>query len=153
MVCAVLFGLFLMHGAPASAAGGCHGALAPGAAQDSGAARTGHPLHDAGSAWSTMPAGHGGSAMAPVAARQDAARPEATAGGASGAGNHGVVCVSTPARHPALLGPAGASGLAALALLAARGPAGRPPRPVRTGRRGPPVSGRSVLLRVCVARV
>ncbi|MER6924743.1 hypothetical protein ABT314_38445, partial [Streptomyces spiralis] len=31
-VCAVLFGLFLMHGAPATAAEGCHGAMSDTAA-------------------------------------------------------------------------------------------------------------------------
>ncbi|MGV9625726.1 hypothetical protein ACWDTB_03960, partial [Streptomyces sp. NPDC003487] len=35
-VCAVLFGLFLMHGAPATAAEGCHGAMSTMAASMTG---------------------------------------------------------------------------------------------------------------------
>ncbi|WP_371793269.1 hypothetical protein OG285_34315 [Streptomyces sp. NBC_01471] len=137
-VCAVLFGLFLMHGAPASAAGGCHGSLSMGAAM--------HGDHgDHGD--------HGGSAMAPAGVHPIAVHPGPAVRAGTEPGTRGAVCVSTPARDRTLLGPAGLSGgLAVLALVAARSSVGRPLLPGRTGRRGPPRSGRSLLLQVCVAR-
>ncbi|WP_343235006.1 hypothetical protein [Streptomyces sp. SID10853] len=136
VVCALLFGLFLMHGAPASAAGGCHGVSA------------------AASAAAVMPGGHGHSAMTPEAG---ADRPvTAHSGSAFRAGPEsemrGAVCVSTPARDHTLLEPAGLGGASGIALLAAGALSGRPLLPGRTGRRGPPRSGRSLLLQVCIAR-
>lgn len=79
--------------------------------------------------------------------------PRARVPGRDRAGEHGAVCVSTPARDRSLFGPAGLSGLAVLALLAVRPLRVRPVLLGGTGRRGPPASGRSLLLRVCVARV
>jgi hypothetical protein len=120
---AVLAGLFLMHGAPASAAAGCHDAMTVTAAAP-GPAATG--------------AGH--SAMR---GEHDPAR----AADAMSAMN-GESCVFTHARDrvlPLLM----ALGLVLLAIrgltrrrTAVRGPA----------RRGPPFAGRKLLLQVCIAR-
>lgn len=95
--------------------------------------------------------GHGGSAMAPAAAHPVAAHQGPAFRAGTGAGPRGAVCVSTPARDRTLFGP-GLSGPAVLALPAVRPSRGRAVLLGGTGRRGPPVSGRSLLLRVCVAR-
>ncbi|MEV8128679.1 hypothetical protein AB0P07_32300 [Streptomyces sp. NPDC085944] len=42
-LCAVLFGLFLMHGAPATAAEGCHGAMSAPAGMHTATAPMAHP--------------------------------------------------------------------------------------------------------------
>ncbi|WP_328323689.1 MULTISPECIES: hypothetical protein [unclassified Streptomyces] len=159
VVCGVLFGLFLMHGAPATAAGGCHGSLSSvsmNAAMTGGTdtAMTGgtNPAMTGG-ADAAMPRGHGDAAMAPAAVRPVTAHPGPAFRAGTGPGEHGAVCVSTPARDRSLFGPAGLSGLAVLALLAVRPLRVRPVLLGGTGRRGPPASGRSLLLRVCVARV
>ncbi|MFB6813511.1 hypothetical protein ACFCV8_03060 [Streptomyces sp. NPDC056347] len=122
VLCAVLFGLFLMHGAPASAVEGCHdaramAAAAPGAAQ---------------------PGGHAAMAAEDGADRVAAAMP--VAGGES--------CVFTQSRDrvlPLLM----ALGLVLLTagVLTGRRAAVRGP-----ARRGPPRAGRQLLLQVCVAR-
>ncbi|WP_405783234.1 hypothetical protein [Streptomyces sp. NBC_00859] len=130
-VCAVLLGLFLMHGAPAAAAGGCHGAMSMDA---------------------VMPGGHDDSAMVPSAAIPAAAHPGPAVRSTTESGMRGAVCVSTPARDLTPLRSAGLMGVAAPAAPAARSLPGRPARAGRTCRRGPPISGRSLLLRVCVAR-
>ncbi|MFF2958834.1 hypothetical protein ACFVT1_07940 [Streptomyces sp. NPDC057963] len=123
VLCAVLCGLFLMHGAPASAAEGCHGAMAA----------TSHPpMTAAATAGQTaMPDEYG-------TARADAAAP----------GRNGESCVSTHARDrllPLLM----ALGLVILAVRVL----GRPRTAVRgPDRRGPPSAGRQLLLQVCVAR-
>ncbi|MCZ4121729.1 hypothetical protein [Streptomyces sp. H39-S7] len=128
-LCAVLFGLFLMHGSPATAAEGCHGAM---------------------SATAPMPEGHD------VAATASSLSPAMTHTGrhaqhASGAPQRdGAMCVSTPARDRT---PLPSSGLVAVVVLAASLLAGQPLIPGRTGRRGPPPpGGRSLLLQVCIAR-
>ncbi|MFF1912621.1 hypothetical protein ACFVYE_13460 [Streptomyces sp. NPDC058239] len=123
VLCAVLCGLFLMHGAPASAAEGCHGAMAvPSDAAMSMTTGAGHTAltdeHGTAHAAATMP------------------------------GMTGESCVSTHARDrllPLLM----ALGLVVLAVwvlgrrrTAVRGPA----------RRGPPFAGRDLLLQVCIAR-
>ncbi|GHE60064.1 hypothetical protein GCM10014715_11850 [Streptomyces spiralis] len=146
-VCAVLFGLFLMHGAPATAAEGCHGAMSDTAAL---------PLPPmTGMAPMTGPT--------PVAGGQDVApmstvtAPDTHGAGpavraADTSGMSGVHCVSTPAQErvplpaPGLLAVAGAG---ALALGAA---AGLRAAVRATGRRGPPAGGRDLLLQVCIAR-
>lgn len=123
VLCAVLCGLFLMHGAPASAAEGCHDAMGTSAAT---------PMS------TTIADGHlavrGGHEAAHVAAAVPA--------------TNGESCVFTHARDrvlPLLM----AWGLVLLAIgvlaghrTAVRGPA----------RRGPPFAGRDLLLQVCVAR-
>ncbi|WP_327299164.1 MULTISPECIES: hypothetical protein [unclassified Streptomyces] len=149
VVCAVLFGLFLMHGAPATAAGGCHGFLS--SASMNAAMPGGTDAARPGGANAAMPPGHGGSAMAPAAAHPVAAHQGPAFRAGTGAGPRGAVCVSTPARDRTLFGP-GLSGPAVLALPAVRPSRGRAVLLGGTGRRGPPVSGRSLLLRVCVAR-
>ncbi|MFF2009529.1 hypothetical protein ACFVWY_10705 [Streptomyces sp. NPDC058195] len=122
VLCAVLWGLFLMHGAPASAVEGCHDARAMTAAAPDAAATGGH---------AAMAEGDG-------AERVAAAAP----------GTSGESCVFTQSRDrllPLLM----ALGLVvpAAVVLAGRRTAVRGP-----GRRGPPFSGRGLLLQVCVAR-
>ncbi|WP_432167928.1 hypothetical protein [Streptomyces sp. bgisy031] len=127
-LCAVLLGLFLMHGSPASAAEGCHSPMSAPAA---------HAADHAGTAMaSTAPAG-----TTHAAAQQ--ASPMSSIGGAT--------CVSTPARDFTMLPMAGL--MAVVAVPAVLPVVGRPVALGRTGRRGPPTpGGRSLLLQVCVAR-
>ncbi|MFF2409801.1 hypothetical protein [Streptomyces sp. NPDC058092] len=123
VLCAVLCGLFLMHGSPASAAEGCHGGMAV----------TSEPPM-------SMTAGAGHTA---VPEEQGIPRTDSAV-----TGMNGESCVSTHARDrllPLLM----ALGLVILAVWvlgrlrpAVRGPA----------RRGPPFAGRELLLQVCVAR-
>ncbi|AXE81724.1 hypothetical protein C5746_37685 [Streptomyces atratus] len=123
VLCAVLCGLFLMHGAPASAAEGCHGKMA----------MTSDALMP-----TTTGAGHTSLTDAHSTAQAAAAVP----------GMNGESCVSTHARDrllPLLM----SLGLVVLAVwglgrrrTAVRGPA----------RRGPPFAGRDLLLQVCIAR-
>ncbi|WP_406424250.1 hypothetical protein [Streptomyces sp. NBC_01589] len=134
-LCAVLLGLFLMHGAPATAAEGCHGAMSA----------------------APMPAGHDTAAMAPATRTfvTPASSPVMTQAGAQQASGasamDGAMCVSTPARDRIPLPTGGL--LAVTAVLAATFLAARPPTLGRTGRRGPPPpGGRSLLLTVCIAR-
>ncbi|MEV0915746.1 hypothetical protein AB0I93_15960 [Streptomyces sp. NPDC049967] len=127
-LCAVLFGLFLMHGAPATAAGGCHGAMSATAPMSEG--------HDVASMTSALSAAmtHTGVQHASGASQMD-----------------GAVCVSTPARDRTPL-PSSAL-VAVVAVLAASLLASRPLLLGRTGRRGPPPpGGRGLLLQVCIAR-
>ncbi|WP_327365458.1 hypothetical protein [Streptomyces sp. NBC_01217] len=138
VLCAVLLGLFLMHGAPASAAEGCHGATA--VTSDLSMSMT-----------ASMTSGNGHTAMVGdhgttrAASADDHGTPRAAA---ALPGMNGESCVSTHARDrllPLLM----ALGLVVLAVwalgtrrTAVRGPA----------RRGPPFAGRDLLLQVCVAR-
>jgi hypothetical protein len=127
-LCAVLFGLFLMHGSPAGAADGCHGAM---------------------SASAGVHGGHTAAAM-PPAAPVDSVHPGGQQA-ADSSGQHGQMCVSTPARDRAPLQAGGL--LAVAAVLAVVFLAVRPLAPGRSGRRGPPPpGGRSLLLQVCIAR-
>ncbi|MFI6893614.1 hypothetical protein ACIBM4_05830 [Streptomyces sp. NPDC050256] len=128
-LCAVLFGLFVMHGAPATAAEGCHGAMA---------------------ATAPMPEGHRVAAVTPALSPVMTHTVTQHASGASQ--TDGAMCVSTPARDRT---PLPSSGLAAVvAVLTAGLLAGRLLILGRTGRRGPPPppGGRSLLLQVCIAR-
>ncbi|MQY40709.1 hypothetical protein SRB17_87420 [Streptomyces sp. RB17] len=129
-VCAVLFGLFLMHGAPATAAEGCHGAMPAASPMSSG--------HDAAALlMAHAPTGHG---------------PGPAVRAADVSGMPGVLCVSTPAHErtplpaPGLLAVAGAAVLVPWTLTRLRAAAGE------SGRRGPPDGGRDLLLQVCIAR-
>ncbi|MFF2327247.1 MULTISPECIES: hypothetical protein [unclassified Streptomyces] len=123
VLCALLGGLFLMHGAPASAAEGCHGAMA----------MTSHaPV--------SMTTGGGHRA---VPDEQGAARAAAVMPGMKGDS-----CVSTPARDrllPLLMA-------LGLVVLAARVSAMRRTTVHGPARRGPPFAGRELLVQVCVAR-
>lgn len=123
VLCAVLCGLFLMHGAPASAAEGCHDAMTMSAAAP---------------ASMTTAYGH-------FAVRGEEGSAHL---GAVVPATDGESCVFTHTRDqvlPLLM----ALGLVLLAVraltahrTAVRGPA----------RRGPPFAGRELLLQVCVAR-
>ncbi|MDK9494435.1 hypothetical protein QEZ40_000307 [Streptomyces katrae] len=129
-LCAVLLGLFLMHGAPATAAEGCHGVSAPA------------PMHADTAAAAMTPA------QPAPAVQMEHGRSQHAMGASA---PHGEMCVSTPARERMPLPLGGlltvVAGLTALFLV------GRPLTPGWTGRRGPPPSyGRSLLLQVCVAR-
>ncbi|MET8411335.1 hypothetical protein ABZV34_25065 [Streptomyces sp. NPDC005195] len=127
-LCAVLFGLFLMHGAPATAAEGCHGAMSAPAGM--------HNSEDPHATQSTTapPTTHPGLRQASGSAAMD-----------------GTTCVSTPARDTTPLTAPGL--LAVVAVLTSLVLAGRILIPGRTGRRGPPPpGGRSLLLQMCIAR-
>lgn len=130
-VCAVLFGLFLMHGAPATAAG-CHGEAT---------AAAGAMAHD-------------GHAPAPVQAHPLAAAPHHPGAGVlateRGTDAHGLLCVSISAGDRLPLPASPLVAIVLLALLAAWAPY-RTWRLGRTARRGPP-GGRPLLLKVCIAR-
>ncbi|MFG2718960.1 hypothetical protein ACGFW5_11830 [Streptomyces sp. NPDC048416] len=131
LLCAVLFGLFSMHGAPANAVAGCHGetALTPSMSEPWKASMS-EPLKMAHSA---MPAERPGAHAGPVVT-----------------GASGDLCVSTPARERLPL----AGGLLAVlgpAVVMARGRSG-PRAALRGARRGPPLAGRGLLIQVCVAR-
>ncbi|MEV4741933.1 hypothetical protein [Streptomyces sp. NPDC049555] len=138
-VCVVLFGLFLMHGAPASAATGCHTAM--------------EERHV------TAPAGHAGhgehgmtAAIPPAASRSSAPHMAAHMDVQAISGEHGTQCVATAARDRLplptiwLLAAVVSGGLAGWALVQ------RHPAAGSVGRRGPPGRGREVLLSKCVAR-
>ncbi|MEU0603423.1 hypothetical protein ABZ484_35155 [Streptomyces sp. NPDC006393] len=132
-VCAVLFGLFLMHGAPTTAAVGCHGGAM------------------AGDSASFMASGQEAAPM-PTAQAPGTHGPGAAVRVAGTSGTPGVLCVSTPAQErvplpaPGLLAVAGAGALALWTAAGLRAAVGG------TGRRGPPAGGRDLLLQVCVAR-
>lgn len=130
-VCAVLLGLFLMHGTPATAAGGCHGAM---------------PTMP-----SPVPVGHSAAAMttAHVPAGQ---QPGPAVQAANATAMPGALCVSTPARERIPLPVPGLLAVAALAVLTAGTSARLREVGGRTRRRGPPDGGRDLLLKVCIAR-
>lgn len=136
-LCAVLLGLFFMHGAPASAVDGCHGATPAGSMAEP---------HDLVAVPSTdaVDAMAMHSAMTPTSTRAAAhSASEVT-------GTHGTTCVSTPVRDRTPL-PTGS--LPALVAVLAAALLARPVFLGSTGRRGPPPpGGRSLLLQVCVAR-
>lgn len=126
-LCAVLFGLFLMHGAPATAAEGCHGAISvPAEMRDH--------LHGGPSAMApgTM---HPGPHQASVGPTMHAT----------------TTCVSTPPRAATPLTTPGLLAIVAVVTFLLLAGGHRSPGQVK--RRGPPPpGGRSMLLRVCVAR-
>ncbi|MFJ9967456.1 hypothetical protein [Streptomyces avermitilis] len=141
VLCAVLLGLFFMHGAPANAAEGCHGstamAVSPGMGHGEDVRMDGdapHPLAV------TAP---GASAMAPSAL---------TAHGVAMPGMGGELCVSTPARERTPLPATGLLALLGLMTVVAWYLTGRSGVFGEPARRGPPICGRHLLLQVCVAR-
>ncbi|MFI2205344.1 hypothetical protein ACH47Z_32095 [Streptomyces sp. NPDC020192] len=143
---AVLLGLFLMHGGPAAADGGCHGAM-----PDTAVMRTA-VTHTAvmRSAPDTMA---GGVAVMPSApAAHTPGGPSVAVGKAaahSAEAMRGALCLATTPRSEFPLPPltALACVLPAAALLPwARRAYGE------ARRRGPPGGGRDLLLQVCVAR-
>jgi hypothetical protein len=129
VLCAVLLGLFLMHGAPAGATGGCHGMVeAPASTQHA---------HEA--------------PMAPQTSVGVALPGAVQVGVADGTGSPGALCVSTPARDRIAVPAASLVAAVALAGLLAWSITGRRWSRARGSRRGPP-DGRGLLLQVCVAR-
>ncbi|MEU9101364.1 hypothetical protein [Streptomyces sp. NPDC048361] len=134
VLCAVLFGLFSMHGAPASAAAGCHGEMAMPAPVTALPPAMGHASMVEDTAMSAVSAERPGHQVAPAAT-----------------GAAGELCVSTPARERWPLSAAGLLALFGLVVLVVRQLAG-PRAAFRAARRGPPRGGRSLLLQVCVAR-
>ncbi|MFF7638252.1 hypothetical protein ACFZB9_34660 [Kitasatospora sp. NPDC008050] len=133
-VCAVLFGLFLMHGTPATAASGCHGGMPVTAGVSEAGGVVAHPMAVPTAVPAAAPAG--GSLARPAVMAQPG----------------GAVCVAAPARGGAVLAAAGLLALAVLAVVADRGPGGRHPGASAHRRRGPPSGGRALLLQVCIAR-
>ncbi|WP_167160206.1 hypothetical protein [Streptomyces sp. MBT27] len=143
VLCALLFGLFSMHGAPASAATGCHGDLAP-------ATPMGAPMS---MGHTDMWGGHMAAHAATVASRAHAATVASRAYAATVAPpTGGELCVSTPARDRLPAAAAGLFALLGLVVLLVWGLAGRPATALMAARRGPPFNGRGLLLQVCIAR-
>jgi hypothetical protein len=123
---AVLLGLFLMHGGPAAAGGGCHGAMADLAVA--------HPM--------------------PAAMAAHTAGPPRTSPGVKAAAHpqealRGELCRATTPRPGIPLPPLGAVAFVLPAAVPLPWPRRRPGE---ARRRGPPGGGRDLLLQVCVAR-
>ncbi|MFJ8991206.1 hypothetical protein ACIRQH_12595 [Streptomyces sp. NPDC102279] len=136
-LCAVLLGLFFMHGAPATAAEGCHGAMP---------AESMPQRHDL----VAMTATGSVDGMAMRSAVSPTSRPAVAHQTSDASGTHGTTCVSTPARDRT---PLPTSTLAALVAVLAAALLARPVFLGSTGRRGPPPpGGRRLLLQVCIAR-
>ncbi|MFE1316556.1 hypothetical protein [Kitasatospora phosalacinea] len=132
VLCALLLGLFLMHGSPASATG-CHPAQPP---------RTAGAIGTAETAETAAHPGHRPALHHPALHRPAVSTPLPHGSSAS-------ACVSTPARDRLLLTAPGA----ALPPAAPRLPfAGPPCSGAERGGRAPPGGGRELLLMVCVAR-
>ena len=122
---AVLLGLFLMHGGPAAADGGCHGAMADTAVtQPAPATMTAHS------------ADHSRAAGTKATTRADETM-------------RGALCLATPPRSAIPLPPLATAAL----ILPAAALLPRSPRAYAgTRRRGPPTGGRELLLQACIAR-
>ncbi|MGW1007280.1 hypothetical protein [Streptomyces sp. NPDC002520] len=172
---AVLLGLFLMHGGPASAEAGCHGAM-PGTAathHETGDSRessdpdepreTGKTGETGARTAAAMPDGmgtpvetgahHSGRAARPAVlghvqgvGDKAVAQPDTSVRGAS---MRGALCVATTPRSELPQPPLSAVGLLLPAAVLLPG-AWRTYDGTR--RRGPPPGGRQLLLQVCVAR-
>ena len=122
---AVLLGLFLMHGGPAAADGGCHGGMANTAVTQT--------VPDTMAAHS---AEHSRTADDKATTRADETM-------------RGALCLATPPRSAIPLPPLA---VAALVLPAAVLSPRAPRAYMGTRRRGPPTGGRELLLQACVAR-
>ncbi len=135
-MCAVLAGLFAMHGLPAQ---GCPGGV------EASAPSMAHPVTVVTAADGLeMAAGMAVSASRPLA--------YAVAEAGADAGEAGVLCVSTPpspgwAGLLALLLGVGVLGLASVL-----GLADRATRPRGQRRRAPPLAGSALLMNLCVSR-
>lgn len=133
-VCALLFGLFAMHGLPASAADGCHRQMA---------------------ATLTLATADG---MAPASAEHAvAAHADALSSGAqlhhgAEAKPGGSLCVSTLGRDRLALTAVALFAVVALWSMTGALMPGRVAAFLVRRRRGPPRAGRSLLHHVCVAR-
>ncbi|MGW1807449.1 hypothetical protein [Streptomyces sp. NPDC002078] len=146
---AVLLGLFLMHGGPAAAAGGCHGAMqtTDTAVMASASAPMSAPTHPMRS-----PADEMRSAPATTGARDSGRLTTSAAKAATprvDEAMRGALCLATTPRSgipaPALAATALVFPAAVLLPCARPGSDG-------TRRRGPPAGGRRLLLQVCIAR-
>jgi hypothetical protein len=135
---AVLLGLFLMHGGPASAEAGCHGTITgtemhmpaeTGTGADTGAHHSGHAAQAAA-------LGHAQGTGDKAVAQPDSSM-------------RGAQCVATTPRSELPMPPLSA---VALVLPAAVLLPGARRTYDGTRRRGPPPGGRRILLQVCVAR-
>ena len=125
---AVLLGLFLMHGGPAAADGGCHGAMA-----DTAVTAVTQPAPATMAAHS---AGHSRTSGDKASTRADETM-------------RGALCLATPPRPALPLPPLAAAALALpVAALLPRAPRAY----AGTRRRGPPLGGRELLLQACIAR-
>ncbi|MGW2372612.1 hypothetical protein [Kitasatospora sp. NPDC001683] len=129
-VCALLLGLFLMHGAPVST-GGCH-----------------EPMAMAMVAPVMAPEAHTHPNASPAPAVVGPAAHLAAGADATGSDS----CVSTPAHDRLTVDTPPLLAILALALLAGWAPAWRRALTTVLRRRGPPTGGRSLLLLVSVAR-
>ncbi|MFC8715854.1 DUF6153 family protein [Kitasatospora sp. NPDC057198] len=126
VLCALLLGLFLMHGSPASAAD-CHAATTATTATTTAAAarattKAAHGGHGDDHPSATGPVRHGGSASSCVSTQARDRLPLPAPGPA----------LPPAPPHPPLAGPPGTG--------------------TERGGRAPPDGGRELLLRVCVAR-
>ncbi|WP_331446511.1 hypothetical protein [Streptomyces xanthochromogenes] len=170
VLCALLFGLFSMHGAPASAATGCHGDLAPATPMGApmsmghtdmwGGHMAAYAATVASRAYAATVASRAHAATvasrahaATVASRAHAATVASRAHAATVAPPmSGELCVSTPARDRLPAAAVGLCALLGLVVLLVRGLAGRRTTALPAARRGPPLNGRGLLLQVCIAR-
>ncbi|MGW1749292.1 hypothetical protein ACWCRD_27520 [Streptomyces sp. NPDC002092] len=124
---AVLLGLFLMHGGPAAAEGGCHGAMA-----DTAVTAVTQP---APAAMAAHPADHSRAGDKATPRTDETMR--------------GALCLATPPRSASPLPPLATAVLVLpVAALLPRAPRAY----VGTRRRGPPLGGRELLLQACIAR-
>ncbi len=145
VLCALLLGLFLMHGSPASATG-CHPAQPP---RMVGMVNTAATAGMTSAAEMARAAGTAGTARTTAHA---AHRPGARHPAVSTSLPHGSsasACVSTPARDRLSLPAPGSALAAAPPRLPSAGP---PCSGAERGGRAPPGGGRELLLLVCVAR-
>ncbi|MFD0256714.1 hypothetical protein ACFXKJ_06270 [Kitasatospora indigofera] len=150
LLCAVLAGLFLMHGSPA-AAGDCHRALGAMPGPPAVAAAAGHrhaPMTEAAPVTEASPV----TAPAPVTAAMGVRAAEVSAPPPAAPGPHArdTLCLATKARDGAALpapGPATGASAVVLPAVVAAGSGGFAGRS-----RAGPGGGRHILLRVCVAR-
>ncbi|MFC9325856.1 hypothetical protein [Kitasatospora sp. NPDC057015] len=142
LLCAVLAGLFLMHGAPTSA-GGCHDAVV--------AATLPHPMPGAARP-GLRPEDGRHEQPRHEAARHTAGAAELSSRAPGTPGPHGrdTRCLATKSRDGVPLpapAPVTSGAPRALPTALATGP-----RPLAHCRRAPPGTGRRILLRICVAR-
>ncbi|RPE33488.1 hypothetical protein EDD38_1778 [Kitasatospora cineracea] len=135
VLCALLLGLFLMHGSPASATG-CHPA-------PSASAPPSAPLPLPPPASASPPASHAATGHT----RPGEGRPSINA--PMRKGSSAAACVSTQARDRAPVPAPGAALPPHPPLLPLTGPG---PVGAERGGRAPPDGGRELLIRVCVAR-
>lgn len=162
---AVLLGLFLMHGGPAAADGGCHGSMpdttvmSPATAVTAGTTGDDVGIRSVPGRTATdtavMPSAPARTAADPAVAPMAARIPGSPGAAAGKAAAHtsdamrGALCLATTPRSEVPSPPLGAlaRALPAAVLLPWAGRSYG-----RACRRGPPAGGRDLLLQVCVTR-